>query len=96
LKEHRDNLELFAYSAGGTTRACRLNRQVNWRRAAFSQPDVNSRAGFEKLAHSHRASRAHCAMQGGRAATINFLEFRSTLNQEINDLSLFCWIPDPT
>jgi hypothetical protein len=35
-------------------------------------------------------------MQGGRAATINFLEFRSTLNQEINDLSLFCWIPDPT
>jgi hypothetical protein len=65
------------------------------RRATFSQPDVNSRAGFEKLAYGHRASRTHCAMQRGRAATIDIIKFRSMLNQEINELSLPCWIPGP-
>jgi hypothetical protein len=95
LKEHRDNFELLAYGAGGPTRARRLSRQMDRRRAEFSQPDVNSRAGFEKLTYGYRASRAHCAMQGGRAATIDLLKFRSMSNQEINELSLLCWIPGP-
>jgi len=34
-------------------------------------------------------------MQGGRAATIDLLKFRSMLNQELNELSLLCRIPGP-
>jgi len=95
LKEHRDNLELLAYGAGGSTRACRLSRQMDRRRATFSQPDVNSRAGFEEMTYGYRASRAHRAMQGGRAATIDLLKFRSMSNQEVNEISLLCRIPGP-
>jgi len=61
----------------------------------FSESDVNSRASFEKLTYSCRASRTHRAMEGGRAATIDLLKFRSMLNQELNELSLLCWIPSP-
>ena len=62
LKEYQDNLELLAYGAGGPTGARRLNSKVDRCRATFSQPDVNSRARFEKLTYSRRASRAHRAM----------------------------------
>jgi len=62
LKEHHYNFELLAYRAGGPTRARRLNRQMDRRRATFSQSDVNPRASFEKLTHSRRASRTHRAM----------------------------------
>src|SRR5262245_42428575 len=64
-------------------------------RAMFSSSDVNSRASFEKLTYSRRASRTHRAMEGGRAASIDLLKFRSMLNQELNEFSLLCWIPSP-
>ena len=95
FKEHLDDLESLAYGASGSTRARRLNCQMDRRRATFSQSNLNSRAGFEELTYGRRTSRANRAMQGGRAAAVDLLKFRSMLNQELNQLSLLCRIPGP-
>lgn len=90
-----NDLQLFIGCVCRPTGSCRLNCQMQGKRAELAQPHVDPGSVLQETKDRHRTSRPDCTMKRSGPALIRMIDVRSMLNQKIDERCLCFRIPGP-